>query len=79
MKTEEERPNARTAWSLTVGAIFAQMSFVFSIGAVDVEGGFLLAVLLAVSGAGLSLFAISEWKKYFEALMRYEIQSHSKG
>ena len=76
MTNGEKILNARAPWSLTVGAVFAQISFVFSIA---VEGQFLLPLLLAVIGAGLSLFAIGGWKKYFEAFVRHEVQARPKG
>ena len=75
MTNEKEILNATAPWSLTVGAVFAQISFVFSIA---VEGQFLLPLLLAVIGAGLSLFAIGGWKMYFEAFVRREVQARPK-
>jgi len=77
MKTEEEKPNARNAWSFTVSAIGFQVSSVCYAAMSDL----VLAVFLlfAIAGVGASLCAVGEWKKYFEAFMRYEIQSTLKG
>lgn len=77
MKTEEKKPNARNAWSFTVSAIGFQMCSVCYAAMREL----LLAVFLlfAIAGVVASLCAVREWKKYFEAFMRYEVQSRLKG
>ena len=77
MKTEEAKPNARNAWSFTVSAIGFQMCTV----AYAAMSELLLAVFLlfAIAGVVASLCAVREWKKYFKAFTRYEIQSKLKG
>lgn len=75
MKTEEERPNAKPPWGLTVGAIFAHFSFVIS----DPKDNFWLTIMFGVSMVSLSLWAINDWKKYFEDFVQKKIESSSQG
>jgi hypothetical protein len=75
MKTEEERPNAMPPWGLTVGAIFAHFSFVIS----DPKDNFWLTIMFGVSMVSLSLWAINDWKKYFEDFVHKKIESSSQG
>ena len=75
MKTEEERPNAMPPWGLTVGAIFAHFSFVIS----DPKDNFWLTIMFGVSMVSLSLWAINDWKKYFEDFVQKKIESSSQG
>lgn len=77
MQTEKEKPNAKTAWSFTVSAICLHLCF-GCYAALESELQLLLLVSSAVAAAGNACYAVSEWKKYFEAYTRHEIQSQSK-
>lgn len=76
MKTEEAKPNARNAWSFTASAISFQMCSVCY--AAMSELSLAVFLLFAIAGVVASLCAVREWKKYFEAFMRYGVQSKSK-
>ncbi|MDA7673158.1 hypothetical protein OAE61_04020 [Verrucomicrobiales bacterium] len=77
MKTEEEKPNARNAWSFTVSAVGFQMCSVCYAAMSEVR--LTVFLLFATAGVVASLCAVREWKKYFEAFTRHEIRSRSKG
>ena len=76
MTTENSIPKASSAWSLTVGAIFAQMSFGFSIAG---NGDLTLLIAAAVAAAALCISAVNEWKKYVEAFVRYVSDHNTNG
>ena len=76
MTTENSKPKVSSAWCLTVGAIFAQLSFGFSIAG---NGDPSLLVVAAVAAAGLCISAVNEWKKYFETFGRYVSELNRNG
>ena len=76
MKTEEEKPNARNAWSFTAGAVNFQMCSVCYAAMSEVR--LTVFLLFATAGAVVGICAVREWKKYFEAFTRHEIQSRLK-
>jgi len=76
MTTEKSKPKAISAWCLTVGAIFAQISFGFSIAG---NGGLSLLIPAALAAAGLCISAVNEWKKYLEAFVRYVSEPNTNG
>lgn len=70
------KPNPLAPWGFTVAIILNLLALVF-MSAADTSINTL--IIFGACEGGLILYAVALWKKYFEKLIRHEIQNKPAG